>query len=153
MVGRNSTTGQEGDFCPGALPPTRANTSGIYRVPKKLYLILRLNLSVTKMLVIPDSTDMYKSFSTESRGYTCHFLLALATRHSQTCSATEVEGGCTCIQVSVISTTCCKKFNSMNIPQHCPSDFVAEPAPGYTSNIVISQLLQHKKEVLCCQCE
>ena len=38
-----------------------------YGCPKKLYLILRLNFglvnfSMTKMLVIPDSEDMYKSF-------------------------------------------------------------------------------------------
>ena len=40
-------------------------------VPTKLYLILRLNFgavhfSVTKMLVLPDSRDMYKSFRTLS---------------------------------------------------------------------------------------
>ena len=43
------------------------NTGG----PKKLYLTLRVNFgavhfSVTKMLVFPDSGDMYKSFGTIS---------------------------------------------------------------------------------------
>ena len=46
-----------------------------------------------------------------SRGYTCNFLLALATRHPQSCSTTEVEDG----QVSPTSPTCCKKLNSSNI--------------------------------------
>ena len=59
-------------------------------------------------------------------------LVALASRHPQSCSATEVKGGCTCSQVSSISAACCKKFNSMNILQHCPSDFVAEPTHGHT---------------------
>ena len=60
------------------------------------------------------------------RGYTCDFLLALATRHPQSCPATEVKGVCKCRQVSPTSATCCKKINSMNILQHCPSDFVTE---------------------------
>ena len=55
--------------------------------------------------------------------------------------------------MSLISATCCKKFNSMNILQHRPSDFVAEPVPGYTCNILVLQPLQHQKEVLCCQCK
>ena len=88
-----------------------------------------------------------------SRGYTCDFLLQLATWHPQSCSATEVKGGCTCSQMSLISATCCKKLNSMNILQHCPSDFVAEPVSGYTCDIVVSQFLQHQEEVLYCQCK
>ena len=52
-----------------------------------------------------------------------------------------------CSQVSSISATCCKKLNLMNILQHCPSDFVAESVPGYTCNILVSQALQHQKEV------
>ena len=62
----------------------------------------------------------------------CDFLLALTTCDPQSCAATKVEGSCTCSQVSPISATCFKEFNSKNILQHCPSDFVAEPAPGYT---------------------
>ena len=46
-----------------------------------------------------------------------------------------------------MSVICCQKFNSMNILQHFPSDFVAEPVPGYTCNILVSQSLQHQKEV------
>ena len=66
-----------------------------------------------------------------SRGYTCDFLLVMAIRHPQSCSATEVVGGCKCSQVFVVSAKCCKKFNSIYIPQHCPSDVVAEPGtPG-----------------------
>ena len=61
-----------------------------------------------------------------SCGYTYDLLLALATRHSQSCSATEVEGVCKCSQVFPTSATCCKKINSMNILQHCPSVFVTE---------------------------
>ena len=34
------------------------------------------------------------------------------------------------IQAPPMYATCCKKFNSMNILQHCRSDFVAEPDPG-----------------------
>ena len=34
----------------------------------------------------------------------------------------------------------------MNILQHCLSDFVAEPAPGYTCGILVLQSLQHKKK-------
>ena len=55
-----------------------------------------------------------------------------------------------------ISVTCCKKSNSMNILQHFaeyPSNFAADPAPGYTCNILVSQPLQYQKEMLCCQCE
>ena len=66
------------------------------------------------------------------RSWHALFILALANRHSQSCSGTEVEGGCTCSQVSPISAACCKKFNLMNILQHCPSDFVAEPTSGHT---------------------
>ena len=32
----------------------------------------------------------------------------------------------------------CRKFNSMNIPQDCRSDFVAEPDPGYMRNALVS---------------
>ena len=80
------------------------------------------------------------------------FLLVLATRHFQSCPATEVEGGRNCRQVSPTSTTCCKKFSSMNILQHCPSDFVTETAPGYTCNILFSKSLQHQKGLWCFQC-
>ena len=80
------------------------------------------------------------------------FLLTLATQHPQSGSMTEVEGSCTSSQVSPTSATCCKKFNSVNI-LHCPSGIGAEPVPGYTCNILVSQQLQHQKEVLCCQCE
>ena len=67
-----------------------------------------------------------------SRRYTCNFLLVMAIRHPQSCSAAEVVPGCKCSQVSVVSAKCCKKFNSINILQHCPSDVVAEPStPGY----------------------
>ena len=47
-----------------------------------------------------------------------------------------------------ISATRCKKFNSMNILQNCPSysDSVAESALGYPCNILVSQSLQHQKE-------
>ena len=58
------------------------------------------------------------------------------------------EGGCTCSHVFAISATFCEKFSSMNILQHCPSDFVAKPAPGYTCSILVSQFLQHQKK--CC---
>ena len=75
-----------------------------------------------------------------SRAYTCDFLLALATRHPQR-------------QKSRVVATCYKKLSSMNTLQHCPSNFVAEPAPGYTLSILVSQSLLHQKEVLCCQCE
>ena len=34
-----------------------------------------------------------------------------------------------------MSATCYKKLNSMNVLQDCPSDFVTEPAPGYTCDI------------------
>ena len=51
--------------------------------------------------------------------------------YPQSCSVTEIEGGCTCSQVSPLSAACCKKFNSINILQHCPSDFVAEPTSGH----------------------
>ena len=88
-----------------------------------------------------------------SRGYTCSFLLALATRRPQSFSATEVEGDCKCSQASSISAIRCKKFNTMNILQHCPSDFVAVPIPGYTCNNLVSRSLQHQNEVLCCQCD
>ena len=88
-----------------------------------------------------------------SRGYICTFLLALGTQHPQSCFATEAEGGCTCSQVFPVSATCCRKFYSMNILRHCPSDFVAELVPGYTCNFLVSQSLQHLKEVFCCQCE
>ena len=57
------------------------------------------------------------------------FLLALAIRHLQSCSATKVKGGWTCSQVSPISAVCCKEFNSL---QHYPSDVVAKPTPGHT---------------------
>ena len=85
-------------------------------------------------------------------GYTCDFLLALANRHPQSCSMTEVKGGCTCSQVSPISAAyTCKKFNSMNILQHCPSNFCCRIYPWpHTCNILVSQSLQHQKEV-CCQ--
>ena len=63
-----------------------------------------------------------------SRGYTCDYLLALATRHHQTYSATEVESVCKCSQVSPISATYSKMVNSQNVPLttsatswfHCP---------------------------------
>ena len=45
-----------------------------------------------------------------SRGYTCNFLLALTTRHPQSCSAEVEGGGCTCNQVFQTSVTCCKRF-------------------------------------------
>ena len=48
-----------------------------------------------------------------------------STRTGISCSATEVEGGCTCSQVFPISATCCKKFITINILQHYPSDLVA----------------------------
>ena len=47
---------------------------------------------------------------------------------SANCSATKVEAGCTCNQVSSISVTCYKKFNLMNILQNCFSNFVADLA-------------------------
>ena len=58
--------------------------------------------------------------------------------------------------MSPISATYYKKFNSMNILQHCPSNFVAESpsnfvagsAPSNTCNILVSQSLHHQKEVL-----
>ena len=87
-----------------------------------------------------------------SRGYICDCLFTLATRHPQGCSAIEIEGGCTCSQVSPVSATCCKS-NSMSILQHYPSNFVAEPAPVCTCKILVSQPVQHKKDVLCCQYE
>ena len=58
-----------------------------------------------------------------SRGCTCNFLFELATRHPQSCSAEEVEGCCTCNQVSSISATSCRKFNSMNILQRARNSF------------------------------
>ena len=33
-----------------------------------------------------------------------------------------------------MSATYCKMFNSINILQRCPSDFVTEAASGYTYN-------------------
>ena len=76
------------------------------------------------------------------------FLLALVNRHPQSCSAAEVEGSCTCSQVSPIYAACCKKFNSINILQQCPSDFVAESTSGHTHATFWSgQSLQHQKEV------
>ena len=62
-----------------------------------------------------------------------------ATRYPHSCYVTKVEVSCTCIQVPAMSETCFKKFNSMNILQHFPSDFVAEPAPGYTCSILLSR--------------
>ena len=46
-----------------------------------------------------------------------------------------------------------EKFNSMNILQHQFCDFIAEHDRGYTWNILVSQSLEHGKEMLCCQCE
>ena len=57
-----------------------------------------------------------------------------------------------CIQVLAIFATCCQKFNSMNILQHCStSDFITEPAPDCTCNILVSLSLQHNKEAFCCK--
>ena len=64
-----------------------------------------------------------------SCSYTCNFLLALATRHPQNFSATEVEGDCTCSQVSPISVTSYKKIISSNILHHCPSDYFFQNLP------------------------
>ena len=50
-----------------------------------------------------------------------------------------------------LSATHCRYL--MNILHHYPGDFAAELAPGYTCNILVSQPLQHEKEMLCCQCE
>ena len=74
-----------------------------------------------------------------SCGYACYFLLALATWHLQSCTATQIKSGCTCGQVSSISGTCCKQFNLMNILQHCRSNFVEEPVSVYMCNIFVSQ--------------
>ena len=52
-----------------------------------------------------------------------------------------------CSQLPPMSATCCKKFNSMNILQHCPHSFVAESSPGYMCNVMVSLSMQHKKEV------
>ena len=77
------------------------------------------------------------------------FLLALANRHPQSCSATEVEGGCTCSQVSLISAACCKTFNSMNILQYCPSDFYCKTYLWlHACNILVSQSMEHQKKCL-----
>ena len=40
----------------------------------------------------------------QNSGYTCDFLLVLATRHCQICPATKVEGGYRCSQVSLTSS-------------------------------------------------
>ena len=69
-------------------------------------------------------------FLSEAVATYCDCSLALANRHPQSCSVTEIEGGCTCSEVCPISVACCKKVNSINILQHCPSDFVAELTPG-----------------------
>ena len=53
-----------------------------------------------------------------------------------------------CSQVYPISATRCIRFDSMNILQHCPSDFAEEPAPGYTSNILVHNLCNMSKK--CC---
>ena len=42
------------------------------------------------------------------------------------CFVTKVEACCTYIQVTAMSATCCKKFNSGRVLQHCLSYFVAE---------------------------
>ena len=51
----------------------------------------------------------------------------------------EAQDGCTCNRSSVFAT-CCQKSNSMNILQHLPRYFVAEPVPGYTCSVIVSQL-------------
>ena len=39
------------------------------------------------------------------------------------------------------------KVSSTNILEHCHSNFVAEPASGYTYNVPVSELMQHQKEL------
>ena len=87
------------------------------------------------------------------RGYTCNFVQLTGNLTSSELFCDRSRRGLHVSQVSPISATFCKKCNSMNILLHCSSDFVAEPASGYTRSILVLQSMQHQKEVLCCQCE
>ena len=98
------------------------------------------------IIAINQTLSVFNSFL--SRGHTCHFLLTLATRHPQSRSATEIEDGCMCSQVSPISATCSRKFNSMNVLQHCPSNLVAEPALATLATFWFHNLCNISKK--CC---
>ena len=64
----------------------------------------------------------FKAVATPAIFYSHWQLDILKTVLRHTCSQVS-------LQVSSISATYCKKFNLMNILQHCPSDFVAERDP------------------------
>ena len=89
-----------------------------------------------------------------SRGYTCNFVQLTGNLTSSELLCDRGRRGVAREPgVPNISATFFKKCNSMNVLLHCSSDFVAEPASGYTRNILALQSMQHQKEVLCCQCE
>ena len=84
--------------------------------------------------------------------YVCNFLLERATRHPLDCSVTKFQARCICNQLLAVSAICCQNFKSMSILQHCPSNFVAEPAHGYRSNIPITLLLRANLPQSACSC-
>ena len=61
-----------------------------------------------------------------SLGYTCDFILTLASIHRKSFSARQLDGGCRGSQQSVICARRCKTFNRKNILQHCVSDFATK---------------------------
>ena len=81
---------------------------------KKMFLnIDKQNLLVKQCLLWKPNMQTYltskisnvcqtRLVGAQNSGYTCDFLLVLATRHCQICSATKVEGGYRCSQVSNI---------------------------------------------------
>ena len=123
---------------------------------KKMFLnIDKQNLLVKQCLLWKPNIQTYltskisnvcqtRLVGAQNSGYTCDFLLVMATRHCQICSATKVEGGYRCSQVSLMM----QKVQFDEILQHCLVKFVSKPALGYTCNILVSQSLQVKKEVL-----
>ena len=87
-----------------------------------------------------------------SRGYDCDFLLVPTTYILKAVLRQKSK--------AVARVARCPNIWSMlqnsslnDILQHRHSYFVAVPALGYMSKILVSQPLQHQKEVMCCQCE
>ena len=81
------------------------------------YLLIKICIHIARNL-----SHLFTAFKPRLH---LQFLLTLATRYIQSCSATKVEGGCKSSQVTLKSATCCRKFDSMNTLQHCRNDFVA----------------------------
>ena len=91
----------------------------------------------------------------KNNGYTCIFLCAMATRHSQNCSATNVDGGCMCKPFTSNVCDMLQKDQFDDYSATLSQQFCCKVCPlaTYATFWFDNPSLQSEKGLLRCLCE